>query len=139
MRSIMVSSNYSYEESLAQWQRLHPCVVCVSLRVYQGHLSMEVVSLPGAETHVTANQDQPIEQCLYQLLAYERLIVADSLSFFAKIEKRLTDRSLFTEYVINQLKLRTVSIGSDSRYRTAQQLRNDYISAQLSRLKLHRH
>ncbi|EGR2743174.1 MULTISPECIES: hypothetical protein [Vibrio] len=99
---------------------------------------MEVVSLPGAETHVTANQDQPIEQCLYQLLAYERLIVADSLSFFAEIEKRLTDRSLFTEYVINQLKLRTVSIGSDSRYRTAQQLRNDYISAQLSRLKSHR-
>lgn len=135
----MVSSNYSYEESLAQWQRLHPCVVCVSLRVYQGHWSMEVVSLPGAETHVTANQDKPIEQCLYQLLAYERLIVADSQSFFAEIEKRLTDRSLFTEYVINQLKLRTVSIGSDSRYRTAQQLRNDYISAQLSRLKFHRH
>ncbi|ENM5771826.1 hypothetical protein V4V48_003556 [Vibrio mimicus] len=135
----MVSSKYSYEESLALWQRSHPCVVCVSLRMYQGHWSIEVVGLPGVETHVTANQDQPIEQCLYQLLAYERLIVADSQSFFAEIEKRLTSRTLFTEYVINQLKLRTVSIGSDSRYRTAQQLRNDYISAQLSRLKLHRH
>ncbi|MDG3424655.1 hypothetical protein P5E72_24540, partial [Vibrio parahaemolyticus] len=64
---------------------------------------------------------------------------ADSQSFFAEIEKGLTSRPLFTEYVINQLKIRTVSIGSDSRYRTAQQLRNDYISAQLSRLKLHRH
>ena len=84
----MVSSNCSYEESLAQWQRSHPCVVCVSLRVYQGHWSIEVVGLPGVETHVTANQNQPIEQCLYQLLAYERLIVADSQSFFAEIEKR---------------------------------------------------
>ncbi len=135
----MVSCNVLYEESLAQWQRSHPCVVCVSLRVYQGHWSIEVVGLPGVETHVTANQDQPIEQCLYQLLAYERLIVVDRQSFFAEIEKRLTSRSFFTEYVINQLKLRTVSIGPDSRYRTAQQLRNDYISAQLSRLKSHRH
>ncbi|ENM3882618.1 hypothetical protein [Vibrio parahaemolyticus] len=135
----MVSSNYCYEESLAQWQRSHPCVVCVSLRVYQGHWSIEVVGLPGVETHVIANQDQTIEQCLYQLLAYERLIVADSQSFFGNIEKRLTSRSFFTEYVINQLKLRTVSIGPDGRYRTAQQLRNDYISAQLSRLKSHHH
>ncbi|OKQ17564.1 hypothetical protein [Vibrio antiquarius] len=135
----MASSKYSYEESLAQWQRSHPCVACVSLRVYQGHWSIEVVGLPGVQTHLTANQDQPIEQCLYQLLAYETLIVADSQGFFAEIEKRLTSRTLFTEYVINQLKLRTVSIGSDSRYRTAQQLRNDYISAQLFRLKSHRH
>ncbi|HCZ9305790.1 TPA: hypothetical protein O4G77_002716 [Vibrio alginolyticus] len=135
----MVSSNCSYEESLAQWQRSHPCVVCVSLRVYQGHWSIEVVGLPGVETHVTANQNQPIEQCLYQLLAYERLVVADKQHFFAEMEKRLTSPSLFIDHVIKQLKQRTTAIGFDKRYRTAQQLRNDYINAQLSRLKSHRH
>lgn len=133
----MVSCNVSYEESLAQWQRSHPCVVCVSLEEYQEHGSIEVVGLPDAETHVTANQDQPIEQCLYQLLAYERLVVADKQRFFAEVEKRLTSPSLFTEHVLNQLKQRTVSVRSVHRYRTAQQLRNDYINAQLSRLKSH--
>ncbi|HDY7455949.1 TPA: hypothetical protein ACGUW2_003788 [Vibrio vulnificus] len=135
----MVSCNVSYEESLAQWQRSHPCVVCVSLPQNDESWSIDIVGLPDGESQFTVNQNLSTEQCLYQLLAYERLIVADSQCFFAEIEKRLTDRSLFTEYVINQLKLRTVSIGSDSRYRTAQQLRNDYISAQLSRLKSHRH
>ncbi|EGQ8176189.1 hypothetical protein GYL69_004351 [Vibrio vulnificus] len=135
----MVSCNVSYEESLAQWQRSHPCVVCVSLPQNDESWSIDIVGLPDGESQFTVNQNLSTEQFLYQLLAYERLIVADSQCFFAEIEKRLTDRSLFTEYVINQLKLRTVSIGSDSRYRTAQQLRNDYISAQLSRLKSHRH
>ena len=133
----MVSCNVSYEESLAQWQRSHPCVVCVSLEEYQEHGLIEVVGLPDGDIHVKANQEQPIEQCLYQLLAYERLVVADKQRFFALIEKRLTSPSLFTEHVINQLKHRTVSIGSVHRYRTAQQLRNDYINAQLSRLKSH--
>lgn len=130
----MVSCNVSYEESLAQWQRSHPCVVCVSL---QEHWSIEVVGLPDGEIHAKANQEQPIEQCLYQLLAYERLVVADKQRFFAEVEKRLTSPSLFTEHVLNQLKQRTVSVRSVHRYRTAQQLRNDYINAQLSRLKSH--
>ena len=112
-------------------------MVCVSLQEYQEHWSIEVVGLPDAETHVKANQEQPIEQCLYQLLAYERLVVADKQRFFAEVEKRLTSPSLFTEHVLNQLKQRTVSVRSVHRYRTAQQLRNDYINAQLSRLKSH--
>lgn len=133
----MVSCNVSYEESLAHWQRSHPCVVCVSLEEYQEHELIEVVGLPDGDIHVKANQEQPIEQCLYQLLAYERLVVADKQRFFAEVEKRLTSPSLFTEHVLNQLKQRTVSVRSVHRYRTAQQLRNDYINAQLSRLKSH--
>ncbi|EGR2723641.1 hypothetical protein DUG83_19445 [Vibrio parahaemolyticus] len=129
----------SCEESLAQWQRSHPCVVCVSLQEYQEQWSIEVIGLPDAETHNTVNQDQPIEQCLYQLLAYERLVVADKQHFFAEMEKRLTSPSLFTDHVIKQLKQRTTAIGFDKRYRTAQQLRTDYINAQVARLKSHRH
>ncbi|HCH0769438.1 TPA: hypothetical protein NGT52_004837 [Vibrio parahaemolyticus] len=135
----MVSCNVSYEESLAQWQRSHPCVVCVSLPHNDESWSIDIVGLPDGESQFTVNQNLSTEQCLYQLLAYERLVVADKQHFFAEMEKRLTSPSLFTDHVIKQLKQRTTAIGFEKRYRTAQQLRNDYISAQLSRLKSHRH
>ncbi|EOB3582730.1 hypothetical protein ACHELK_002298 [Vibrio vulnificus] len=128
-----------YEESLAYWQHAHPCVVCVTLKEHREHWRVVVVGVPDGEELFTVSQGQPIEQCLYQLLAYERLIISDEQHFFERVEKRLPNPSAFVQHVLKHLKQRTESICSDKRHITAKQLRNRYIKAQLSQLKSNDH